>query len=149
MKYLVAVHKDPDTGFGVTIPDVTGCFSYGDTFEEALDNAKEALAEHLEILAEDGVDIPIPGDQAEHLANPDFEGALWAFIDLDPYDYMGKAKRINVTMPGYALKKIDDFVERHTKDHDRSKFLLRAAMSVMEKEARLDKGKEEDVAECC
>lgn len=148
MKYLVAIHKDPDTGFGVTIPDVDGCFSYGDTFEDALENAKEALAGHLEILAEDGADIPTPGDQSEHLGNPDYKDALWAFIELDPYDYMGKAKRVNVTLPGYALKKIDDFVEKHTKDHDRSKFLLRAAMAVMEEEAKCDKGKEDELAEC-
>ena len=38
MKYPVNIHKDDETGYGVTIPDIPGCFSYGDTQEEAILN---------------------------------------------------------------------------------------------------------------
>ena len=32
----VAIHKDEGSVFGVSVPDVPGCFSYGDTVEDAL-----------------------------------------------------------------------------------------------------------------
>ena len=55
MLYPIAVEKGSETeAYGVTVPDIKGCFSAGDTFEEALNNVKEAIAGHLEILAEDG-----------------------------------------------------------------------------------------------
>ncbi|MBN0609850.1 type II toxin-antitoxin system HicB family antitoxin, partial [Pseudomonas aeruginosa] len=29
MKFPVVLHKDPDSDYGVTVPDVPGCFSAG------------------------------------------------------------------------------------------------------------------------
>jgi predicted RNase H-like HicB family nuclease len=37
--YIALIHKDHDTSYGVSFPDVPGCVSAGDTFEEAVDNA--------------------------------------------------------------------------------------------------------------
>jgi predicted RNase H-like HicB family nuclease len=42
MKFSVAIHKDKDSDYGVIFPDLPGCFSAGDTIEEALANAQEA-----------------------------------------------------------------------------------------------------------
>jgi antitoxin HicB len=45
MAYFIAlIHKDPDTGFGVSFPDVPGVITGGDTIDEAIQNASEALA---------------------------------------------------------------------------------------------------------
>lgn len=52
--YIALVHKDKDTSYGVSFPDVPGCISAGGTFEEAVDNASVALAGHLAIMAADG-----------------------------------------------------------------------------------------------
>lgn len=61
MKYVAAVESgSDDQAFGVQIPDLEGCNSAGDTLQEALENAKEALAFHLESLLEDGLEIPTP-----------------------------------------------------------------------------------------
>ena len=55
MLYPVAVEKGFGAyAYGVIVPDIQGCFSAGDTFEEALENVKDAIAGHLEILSEDG-----------------------------------------------------------------------------------------------
>ena len=55
MLYPIAIERGSDTeAFGVTVPDIPGCFSAGDTLEEAIENVKEAISGHLEILAEDG-----------------------------------------------------------------------------------------------
>ena len=44
MKYSVVLHKDVGSEYGVTVPDLPGCFSAGQTFEEALESVKEAIA---------------------------------------------------------------------------------------------------------
>jgi predicted RNase H-like HicB family nuclease len=56
--YIALVHKDKDTSYGVSFPDVPGCISAGDTFEEAIDNASQALAGHFAIMEADGDPIP-------------------------------------------------------------------------------------------
>jgi predicted RNase H-like HicB family nuclease len=56
--YIALVHKDKGTSYGVSFPDLPGCISAGDTFEEAIENAAVALAGHLAIMAADGDPIP-------------------------------------------------------------------------------------------
>jgi len=51
--YIALVHKDTDSSFGVSFPDVPGVFAAGDTIDEAIDQAAEALA----FAAEDWVDL--------------------------------------------------------------------------------------------
>ncbi len=52
--YIALVHKDEGTSFGVSFPDVPGCISAGDTLDEALANAAEALSGHLALMRADG-----------------------------------------------------------------------------------------------
>ena len=55
MLYPIAIEPGDEThAFGVIVPDIPGCFSAGDTLEEAYANAKEAIAGHLELLVEMG-----------------------------------------------------------------------------------------------
>jgi predicted RNase H-like HicB family nuclease len=56
--YIALVHKDKDTSYGVSFPDVPGCISAGDTFEQAIDNAAVALVGHLAVMEADGDPIP-------------------------------------------------------------------------------------------
>lgn len=56
--YIALVHKDEGTSFGVSFPDVPGCISAGDTLQEALANAAEALTGHLALMQEDGEPLP-------------------------------------------------------------------------------------------
>lgn len=58
--YVAIIRKAEDTCFGVEFPDLDGCISAGETLHEAVENASEALALHLEGLAEDGVGPPKP-----------------------------------------------------------------------------------------
>jgi predicted RNase H-like HicB family nuclease len=43
MKLLLAIHKDKASTYGVTIPDVPGCYSWGDTINDAIRNAGDAV----------------------------------------------------------------------------------------------------------
>ena len=54
MRYPIVIHKDPDSDYGVTVPDLPGCFSGGDTMDEAIDMAHEAILGHIEGLLMDG-----------------------------------------------------------------------------------------------
>jgi predicted RNase H-like HicB family nuclease len=58
--YIALVHKDAGTSYGVSFPDVPGCISAGDTFEQAVTNAAEALAGHFGAMKADGDPIPAP-----------------------------------------------------------------------------------------
>lgn len=59
MKFAFLLEQgSPEEAFGVEFVGLPGCFSAGDTREEALNNAKDALKFHLEGLQEMGEDIP-------------------------------------------------------------------------------------------
>lgn len=50
MKYPIAIeHGDNTHAYGVVVPDLPGCFSAGDTLDEAFENAKEAIAGWIEL----------------------------------------------------------------------------------------------------
>jgi predicted RNase H-like HicB family nuclease len=70
--YIALVHKDEGTSYGVSFPDVPGCISAGDTFEEAVANASEALAGHLELMRSDGDPLPVPRSFEELKRDPEF-----------------------------------------------------------------------------
>lgn len=76
MKLPVVLHKDPDSVYGVTIPDIPGCFSAGATVAQALDNTREALALHFEGLVADGDPLPEAKDIDAHMTNPDYQGGV-------------------------------------------------------------------------
>ncbi len=82
MRYLIAIEPgDATHAFGVVVPDLPGCFSAGDTLEDAIHNAREAVELWLETTIEDGGQIPPPQAVAQHYANPDFAGWIWAVVD--------------------------------------------------------------------
>ena len=57
MRFIALVHKDPDSCYGVSFPDVPGCTSAGDTLDEALSNAVDALSGHIRLMEADGEEI--------------------------------------------------------------------------------------------
>ena len=131
MKYVVVVHKDADSNYGVTVPDLPGCFSAGNTIDEALINAHEAIECHLQGLLLDNDPIPQPKSIEEHKANPDYKDGIWAFVDFDLSKFTRKAKRINITIPEFILTKVDDYIGK--KGISRSNFLTQAALKEITK----------------
>lgn len=76
MHYPVVIHKDTESDYGVTVPDLPGCFSAGETLDEALQEAMEAIECHLEGLLADGEPIPTPKPVELHQSNPDDAGGI-------------------------------------------------------------------------
>ncbi|GEM_PF-193064 len=108
MRYPVVIHKDRDSDYGVTVPDLPGCFSAGETTEEALDNVVEAIECHLEGLLFDGEAVPEAHAIEAHQHNPDYAEGTWALVTVDLSRLTSKAKRINITLPERVLALVDE-----------------------------------------
>ena len=60
-KYTVLIERDEETGqYCVSVPALHGCFTYGDTFEEAIANAKECIQGFVITLQDLGEPVSIP-----------------------------------------------------------------------------------------
>lgn len=130
MLYPIAIEKPANTNecYGVIVPDIAGCFSAGDTLDEAVKNAHEAIILHLDMLADEGEDIPQATNITSHQDNPDYQGMIWALVEVDLSAYMGKAEKINVTLPSRLIVKIDEKVKAHKSLYkSRSNYLAQLA----------------------
>jgi predicted RNase H-like HicB family nuclease len=52
-QFTAVFEKNEDGGYTVTVPSLSGCISEGDTFDEALENIKEAITLYLEVMKKD------------------------------------------------------------------------------------------------
>jgi predicted RNase H-like HicB family nuclease len=128
MRYPIAIELGDDKqAFGVVVPDLPGCFSAGDTLDEALDNAKEAIELWLETVIDDGWNVPSASSITELQANPEYAGWIWAIVDIDLASLSDKAERVNITLPARVLRRID----KDAKDagETRSGFIARRMLS--------------------
>ncbi|KAI9133106.1 type II toxin-antitoxin system HicB family antitoxin [Acaryochloris sp. CCMEE 5410] len=127
MQYPVVIHKDTDSAYGVTVPDLPGCFSAGDTMDEAMSNVVEAIECHVEGLLLEGEDIPLPQPMDIYYDNPDYEEGIWGVVSVDLSKLSGKATWINITIPERILSKIDTQVAES--GGNRSSYLVNAALA--------------------
>ncbi len=113
MKYAIVIHKDQESDYGVTFPDIPGCFSAGDTIEEAISMAQEAAECHIEGLLLDSEPVPVSTPIESHQDNQDYKDALWALIKIDISKLSLKSKRVNISIPERLLTSIDHFAKNH------------------------------------
>ena len=97
-----AVFEGDADGFGVYFPDLPGCTSAGETFEDAMVNAQEALGLHLWGMEDDHEEIPAPsmppfGDMPEGAV----VAAVTVFPDLVRNEMENRAIRTNVSIPAW------------------------------------------------
>ena len=84
MKYPIAIEPGgEDMAFGVVVPDLPGCFSAGDTLEEAYANAAEAIELWVETTLETGGTIPAPGSLQTLRRDPDLAGWILDLVEVD------------------------------------------------------------------
>ncbi len=129
MFYPIAIEAgDETTAYGVTVPDLPGCFSAGDTLEEAVKNAKEAITGHLELMVELGQDIPAVSDLKSLMKSAEFAGYVGVLVDVDVTRILGGSEKINVTLPKLLIDRIDRCVATHPEFKTRSGFLAQVAL---------------------
>ena len=134
MEIPIVIHKDDGSVYGVTVPDIPGCHSWGDTIDDAMRNVREAIYSHVETLLMLNEPVEVKSSKVEELAGiPDYANGIWAMVNIDLSKLDSKPERINVSIPRFVLKKIDSYAaSRH---ETRSGFLSRAAMSLISSES--------------
>lgn len=108
MHYPIAIEPGSDTAaFGVVVPDLAGCFSAGDTLDEALANAEEAVAAWIDAALDAGEAIPSPSLLDAVRADPAFAGWVFAVVKVDPAGVDETVERVNLTLPRRVLARLD------------------------------------------
>lgn len=102
MSIYTAVISHMEDSYDVVFPDVPGCITYGDTLEEAIRMAKDALGGCLCAYQDEGMELPTPRlpDQV-----PLEKGEIAAVVDIDLAEYRRqtdtRAVRKNVSLPAW------------------------------------------------
>jgi antitoxin HicB len=64
--YRIILTEEPEGGYTATVPSLPGCITYGDNVNHAIDMAKEAIEGYLEVLKEQGDEIPDDSHSLEY-----------------------------------------------------------------------------------
>lgn len=80
MRYLIMLEQT-DAGFAVQVPDLA-IVTYGDTIEAAKHAASEAIRINLEAYGEAGQAVPERRSIEQHLANPEFQELVFAYVEV-------------------------------------------------------------------
>src|SRR5690348_16127695 len=126
--YVAVIEKEEGSAFGVWFPDVEGCFSAGDTLDEAVTNAAVALRQHVEAIESAGKTAPQARSVDAVLRERDVKaaakgGALLFAVPL--LADAGRTVRINVSLDKALVDQIDEAAE--ARGLTRSAFIAQAA----------------------
>lgn len=128
MRYPICIEwGDEHTAIGIQVPDIPGAVTAGDTFEEAYAAAVDVAHMMLEDIAASGRAIPMLSDASVHRNDPEWADMGWGLLDIDIAPYLGKTEKVNVTLPGMVIQRIDQYVRDHNVK-SRSSFLADAAL---------------------
>ncbi|GBQ93481.1 type II toxin-antitoxin system HicB family antitoxin [Asaia krungthepensis] len=76
--YPIIIEAGSETeAYGVIVPDLPGCFSAGDTFNEALSNAAKAITLWIEDATKRGCPVPDPSSFEQLQARSEWTGPDW------------------------------------------------------------------------
>ncbi len=123
--YIALIRKEADSDYGVEFPDLPGCVTAGATLDEAAAMAREALALHLEGMAEEGEPLPEPSSLEDVTVLAASAGAVPILVAAPRLK--GRTVRINITMDENLLTEIDDTAG----PGERSRFLAQAARGAL------------------
>lgn len=115
MRYPILIEEgSDDTAFSVVVPDLPGCFSAGDSLDEALDAVKEAAAAWIDATLDAGQRVPPPSTLENARRLPAYEGWTIGIVEIDAALFDDTIERVNITLPKRVLRRLDDLAaERH------------------------------------
>lgn len=126
-RYPVILHTDDGTAYGLTIPDIPGCFTAGKTLDEALASVQEAV----EACLFDADTAPQASPATAILTTADAEGGVLAFVEVDLSFLDREPVRVNISVPRNRLQRID--AAARERGLTRSGFLIQAAEQCIER----------------
>jgi len=128
MRYPVAIELgDENTAYGVVVPDLPGCFSAGDTLDEALSAAEEAVAGWIDAKLDSGGTIPAPSALDDIRRIPDYAGWVFAVVTIDPAALEDTVDRVNITLPRRVLHRLD--AQAKAKGETRSGYIAQLTLA--------------------
>ncbi len=109
MRYPILIEEgNESTAYGVVVPDLPGCFSAGDTLDEALDAAHTAAVGWIDATLDAGGLVPSPSSLEHARTLPDYHGWTLAVIDIDLAAFDDSIERVNITLPKRVLRRLDE-----------------------------------------
>ncbi len=66
LSYRVLLRKETEGGFTVSVPSLPGCVTFGETLEESMSMAREAIELYIESLQAHGEEIPTENEVLEY-----------------------------------------------------------------------------------
>jgi predicted RNase H-like HicB family nuclease len=109
MRYPIAIEpRTEHSDYGVVVPDLPGCFSAGDTLEEAIAGAEEAGLAWIDAALDAGEAVPRPSPLEAIRANPEYAGWILSLVTIDPAALDDTVERVNITLPRRILRRLDD-----------------------------------------
>jgi predicted RNase H-like HicB family nuclease len=128
MHYPIAIEiGSEDIAYGVVVPDLPGCFSAGDTLDEAMTNAEEAAIAWIEVTLDDGASVPAPSSLEAVRANPEYKGWSFGVVNVNPAALDTTSERVNIILPRRVLLRLDASAKAH--GESRSGYVAHLAMA--------------------
>jgi predicted RNase H-like HicB family nuclease len=85
VRYPIAIEIGTgEAAYGVVVPDLPGCFSAGDTLDEAVTGAEEPAAAWIDATLDAGGAVPAASSMAAIQADPAYAGWVFDVILVDP-----------------------------------------------------------------
>ena len=129
MRYPVAIELgNEDQAYGVAVPDLPGCFSAGDSLDEALGNTEEAMVAWIDAMLDRGQPIPRASSvDALRTQHPEWANWVWAVVHVDPARLDDTIERVNISLPRHVLALLD--AAAREAGESRSGYIARLALS--------------------
>lgn len=109
MRYPIVIEAGTDTtAWGVVVPDLPGCFSAGDTLDEAMANVEEAAAAWIDAALDAGEKIPTPSTAQSIAGRKEYQGWIVSVVTVDPALLDDTVERVNITLPRRVLMRLDN-----------------------------------------
>jgi predicted RNase H-like HicB family nuclease len=109
IRYPIAIEpRTEESAYGVVVPDLPGCFSAGETLEEAIAAAEEAGLAWIDATLDAGDAVPMPSSLEAIRANPQYAGWILSVVTIDPAALDDTVERVNITLPRRVLRRLDD-----------------------------------------
>jgi len=108
MRYPIAIEIGTETAaYGVVVPDLPGCFSAGDTLDEAVTGAEEAAAAWIDATLDAGGAVPAPSSIEAVRARAEYAGWAFGVVAVDPAALDSRVERVSITLPRRVLLRLD------------------------------------------
>ena len=108
MRFPIAIEIGSSTqAYGVVVPDLPGCFSAGDTLDEAMLNAEEAAAAWIDAALDSGEPIPSASELDALRDDPRFAGWSFGVVNVAKEIFENEPARVNVSLPRRVLARLD------------------------------------------